>query len=468
MKRFFQRYPRSSITLVVDEILPQEGAASDSVYAPYLKALGPSEFDDELLPYRHRALAGALEDEDWNGMRRIILAAVRQARKGGFIASRGKETPTFYAYARVNTLAMLLAQILFVNNAVREGIVQVLDNDAAGEVIDRLAEFIAQRVPEEARFYANLFAFQVAFDKIFVPDEAIVTYNVETGDYQVTDRYEECTAYLELANKRVLLASDAEKELCFEITTGWSAGIDRETWDKLNEYYYGGVSPTTGQENLFVKNYDVMLERMLPQFAFSKVRLAEELVRRADGSLKILEIGAGSGAFAIDLIMACKRLGFPLEKVSYEGVEPSTYMLENFRENVTRKIGDTPLPEDWRLVEGSLETVHEAPDQYIGGDGETVVVFSFSLHHCYRESVQSFFRDAKVRDLAKETYVLEGCWEHGWTKVYYMWVDCEAPENFHNVLAKGDWDSETLWTEPSRPLEGHCVTLGWSCLRRLT
>ena len=57
-----------------------------------------------------------------------------------------------------------------------------------------------------------------------------------------------------------MTALDAEKELCYEITTGWSEGIDRKTWDKLNEYYYGAISPSTGEENLFVKNYDVILE----------------------------------------------------------------------------------------------------------------------------------------------------------------------------------------------------------------
>ncbi|MEM9596426.1 MAG: hypothetical protein AAGD06_19300, partial [Acidobacteriota bacterium] len=65
-------------------------------------------------------------------------------------------------------------------------------------------------------------------------------------------------------------------------------------------------------------------------------------------------------------------------------------------------------------------------------------------------------------------YVLDGVREHGWTKPYYMWADCESPECFDNVTKQGTWRSETLWTEPAKPIDGHAVTTAWCALRRLT
>ncbi len=463
-----------------EELVPRDPAAApdgdESVYLPYIRALEPTGFDGSLRPFRQRALAGALRRRDFVDMFELLEVAKRSARHGGLLPSPGKETPRFYGYARVNTLAMLLSQILFVDNVIKEGILEIVDRGTATATISGLSECIASRSgaddaavhAEDRVFYASLFLFQATFDKLFVPDENIVTYDAGTGEYRVTERYDECTAYLELSNKKVLSASAAERRLCYHITTGWSEGIDRETWDKLNAYYYAAISPTTGEENLFVKNYDTLLERMLPQFSVSKIRLAEELLRGRREALKVLEIGAGSGAFAIDLAMACKRLGLPIEAVEYHGIEPSRYMRESFRANVQRKIGGTELPAAWKLVSGTLEGVEQAPDDFLDPQGATVLVFSFSLHHCFAGSVESFFRSRRIRELAQEAFVLEGIWEHGWVKPYYMWVDCESPENFENVLAKGDWSSRTLWTEPSRPLEGHCVTNAWSCLRKLT
>ena len=71
------------------------------------------------------------------------------------------------------------------------------------------------------------------------------------------------------------MASRAEKDLCYNLTTGWGDKIDLATWNALNTHYYSAISPTTGEENLFTKHYDLLLERMLPQFALSKVKLAK-------------------------------------------------------------------------------------------------------------------------------------------------------------------------------------------------
>ena len=184
--------------------------------------------------------------------------------------------------------------------------------------------------------------------------------------------------------------------------------------------------------------------------------------------MKILEIGAGSGAFAIDLVMTCKRLGIPIEEVKYYGIDPSDYMRENFRANIERKIGDTQLPKDWELVDGSLEKVSETPEHYIHKNGITIIVLSYCIHHCFHGSVRDFFVNEVIGDRVQAVFVLDATKEHGWTKPYYMWADCESPENFDNVGIKGIWGSKTIWIEPCSPIEGHSVTNAWCSLRKLS
>jgi hypothetical protein len=88
-------------------------------------------------------------------------------------------------------------------------------------------------------------------------------------------RYEKCISYLALSGRKIAMASRAEKDLCYNLTTGWGDKIDLATWNALNTHYYSAISPTTGEENLFTKHYDLLLEGMLPQFALSKVKLAK-------------------------------------------------------------------------------------------------------------------------------------------------------------------------------------------------
>ena len=80
MDGFFQRYKDSPILLSAEEILPQDlSSASDgSVYVPYLRTLQPTSFDFSLRPYRRSALAGALQREDFAGMRTLLGVAKRQ------------------------------------------------------------------------------------------------------------------------------------------------------------------------------------------------------------------------------------------------------------------------------------------------------------------------------------------------------------------------------------------------------
>ena len=98
----------------------------------------------------------------------------------------------------------------------------------------------------------------------------------------------------------------------------------------------------------------------------------------------------------------------------------------------------------------------------------TVVVFSGSLHHCFHASVKRFFRNRTIKQLAHAVFVLDATAAHGWTKPYYMWADCESPENFDNILDPGIWTSQTLWHEPPRALDAHAVDHTWCYLQRRT
>ncbi|MCP4344442.1 MAG: class I SAM-dependent methyltransferase [Desulfobacterales bacterium] len=481
MEKFFVRFKnREKMKIKTEEIIPDENVQEEkAVYRFYAQGVKKRSLDNELRFYRQKSLVGGLDVKDFEGLNDILELTKKYAQYDGYMMpGTNEESGKFYAYARVNSYAMLIAQVLFVNKMVQEGLTELVDNESVTSALDGVSEKVREYSDsnqalisdDEARFYAALLLLQTAFDKLFVSDRKIIDYDLTTGDYEVTDLYDEYTSYLELANRRVLDACDAEKKLCYNIATGWSDGIDLTTWNKLNHCYYSAISPTTGKDNLFTKNYDVILERMLPQFTLARVKLAEQVIihKPRGNKMKIVEIGAGSGAFAIDLIMACKRLGMPVSEIEYHGVEPSEYMRKNFNTNIGRKIGRFDLPEDWRLVDGSLESLTADPLQYICGEQDTVVVISYCIHHCFGRSVEKFFNSSEIKKNVRAIYVLDAVKEHGWAKVYYMWADCESPENFDNITVKGIWDSEMLWTEPCKPIEGSSVTNAWCCLRKLT
>ena len=418
---------------------------------------------------------GSLTPPDYATMHTLFTNMKSQAQDAG---TRRPRQHTLAAYASLNSYAMLLAQILFVDNSLKEGLPERIEKAPRDRVLDGLSAAIRARsaangaalVPEDARFYATLFLLQTAFDQLFVPDDDIVTYDTASGAYHVTDRYDHCIRYLALSGRKIATASRAEHNLCYDLTTGWGDHIDRTTWDALNTHDYSAISPTTGEANLFATHYDRLLERMLPQFVLAKVRLAEDVLRvkRAGAPLKILDIGAGSGALAIDLIMACARLGLPLDEITYEGLDPSAYMRRHFRANCERKIGSTPFPRHWTLRKGSIEQVDARPADYLAAGVPTVVVFSGSLHHCFHASVKRFFRNRTIKQLAHAVFVLDATAAHGWTKPYYMWADCESPENFDNILDPGIWTSQTLWHEPPRALDAHTADHAWCYLQRRT
>jgi hypothetical protein len=362
---------------------------------------------------------------------------------------------------------MLLAHILFVDTSMKEGWPGRIEEAARERVLDGLSASLRARsatngaalAPEDACFDATLCLLQTAFDTLCVPDEDIVTYDTTSGEYHITDRYDHCIRYLALSGRKITTASRAEHNLCDDLTTGWGDPIDRATWDALNTDDDHAISPTTGAEHLFPTHDDRLLERMRPQFALANVRLAEDAlhVTQAGTPLKLLDIGAGSGALAIDLIMACTRLGLSLDEITYAGLEPSAYMRRHFRANCARKIGATPVPTHWTLRQGSIEQVDARPTDDLEAVMPTVVVFSFSLHHCFHASVKRLFRHRTITQLAHAMLVLEVSTAHGWTKPYYMWADGESPEHFHHILDHGIWTSQTRWSAPQMAPEAHAA-----------
>jgi hypothetical protein len=453
-----------TLRLALEDILPQDTTRASvkarAVYQDYIHALGARPTDDDLRPFRRKALMGDLTPPDFATMHTLFTTVKSQAQ---YAATRRQRHYRVAAYAHLHGTAMLLAQILFVDNSLKEGLPGLIEDTARATVADRLSAYIqagstshgVALAPEDTRFYATLFLLQTAFDALFVPDEDIVTYHTASGAYHVTDRYKHCIRYLALSGRKITTASRAEHNLCYDLTTGWGDHIDCATWEALNTHAYSAISPTTGGANLFTPHGDGLLERMLPPFALARVRLAEDTLymKQVGTPLKILDIGAGSGALAIDLVMACTRLGLPLEEIAYEGLEPSASRRHNFRANGRRKIGARPFPTHWTLREGSIEQVAAHPTDYLAAETPTVVVFSFSLRHCFHTSVKRFFRNRTIKQLAPAIFVLEVSTAHGWTTPFYRWANWERPENFHNILDHGIWTSQTLWREPTMALE---------------
>ena len=274
-------FPMVSLTL--EDILPRDttrpSVQARAVYQYYVTTLEARPSDEELRPFREKALMGSLTPPDCAAMHTLFTSMKSRAQNAG---TRRPRQHTVAAYASLNSYAMLLAQILFVDNSLKEGLRDLIEDAARDRVVDSLSASIRARssangaalVPEDARFYATLFLLQTAFDQLFVPDEDIVTYDTASGTYHVTDRYDHCIRYLALSGRKISTASRAEHNLCYDLTTGWGDHIDRATWDALNTDYYRAISPTTGEANLFTTHYDRLLERMLPQFVLAKVRLA--------------------------------------------------------------------------------------------------------------------------------------------------------------------------------------------------
>ncbi len=476
-KPFFHRLELDPIHVAFEEILPSastvEPVRQRAVYQGLIHKLPHflnvsanltirEQIENQLRPFRPQAWSGRLAAGDFQDLLATFLA---------FKTDLKRDLDAFDAYASINGCAALVAQILFVDNCLKEGLGDVSHPDNQ-DTASRLARYIqehydASQVPIEegaARFYATYFVVQTVFDKIFVGDEDIVSYDRETGQVHLTENYDFYTSYLELSNSRMVTASDVEKTLCYELTTGWGDGIDVTTWNALNRDYY-----SRSEDNFFSAAYDEHLDKMLPQFPYGRARAAADIVGAWDGvqPLNLIEIGAGSGAFAVDLFMALKTQGKDHSRLSYRGLEPSEEMKEVYRQNFLSRTGRAPL-DDWQIETAGLEDFLEGYHPYFLRDAANVIVFSYAAHHCYRPSLHRLVEDPAIREKVETIYILDGTSEHGWTKVYYMPLDCRSPEDFRNIALTGDWHSQTLWHEPFKPLEHYAVSRAWCALRQLT
>ncbi|HSR52557.1 MAG TPA: hypothetical protein VLV83_17175 [Acidobacteriota bacterium] len=471
---FFSRYPELELSLA-DVVTPgNKGASERAPYAGYLKDLRPMLFDQAGADFRAAALRGELRESDFFDLNRLLVRAKSERDDAGDL---------FRHYAALKMLAMQIAQVVFVHRCLIEGLpakirgYRGLSEDLAGEILQFNLAAGRGFTREAVEFYASLFLLQTAFDRIFVPPEPIGRYCFETGEYFLSSGYREATRYLDLCAIYEVEAKPAERVLCENITTGWGDGIERPEWDRLNALYYQGRSPHSGRPNLFAAHYNDLLERMLPQFAYSKVRLAETVVSdlKAGPRVRLLEFGAGSGAFAIDLMMALKRAGLPQDEVEYLGLEPSKSMIAGFSDNLRAKLGKSDLgdaaeSDRFKLQQGSLEEAQERISELSAQPPrKTVGVFSYAPHHIHHRSLRAFLVSPEVRKHLSRIYFLEGTERHGWTKMLYMWTDCESPENFRNVAESGDWHSRLLWEEPSEPVSEYPhVTNAWCRARVLT
>jgi hypothetical protein len=266
-KAFFQRLQLKPIHVTFEDIVPAASTAAQvqqrAVYKdlihhwPHFLAAGVRDgVESRLRPYRQRAWEGHLDTGDFRDLLHAFLA---------FKADFRRDIDAFHAYTMINCCAALLAQMLFVDNCVKEALGGMAHPDNQ-HTLTRLVRHIqdtyqAHRVPvpeSEARFYATYFLVQTLFDKIFVGDEEIVSRDPETGQMHLTANYDFYTSYLELSNSKLITATDVEKELCYQLTTGWGDGIDVATWNALNQAYY-----SRSADNFFSAAYDEHLDKML-------------------------------------------------------------------------------------------------------------------------------------------------------------------------------------------------------------
>ena len=463
---FFQRLQLQPILVTFEEIIPnastearmrQRAVYQDLLHQwpQFLDDAVRDQVEEQLQPYRQPAWEGQLDSDHFRGLLCTFLA---------FKADFRREMDAFDAYRMINCCAALLAQMLFVDNCLKEGLASV-SHPANQETTAQLVHYLQdtyqahQRLIQEneARFYATYFLVQTLFDKIFVGDEEIVRRDPATGQVHLTPNYDFYTSYLELSNSRLITATDVEKELCYQLTTGWGDGVDVGTWNALNQNYY-----RRSKDNFFSAAYDEHLDKMLPQFPYARARAAQDIVRAWDQkrSINLIEIGAGSGAFAVELFLALKNQGKDVARFAYRGLEPSPAMKAVYQQNFSQRTGRAPL-ETWKIVTAGLEEFLEEPERHLTSTATNILVFSYSVHHCYRPSLQRLIQHPSLQEQVDAIYILDATFEHGWTKVYYMPLDCRSPEDFRNISLTGDWHSRpcgtsrsNFWTTTRSPAPG--------------
>jgi len=473
MKYFFEHLDQDLLTVDFEEIVPAshspESYIKRAVYKGLVNKL-PDYLKPEIKDTVESLLRSARRQTLGEGLSEDHFARLLDHFQFFKTDFRERMVP-FEAYRMINCCAALMAQILFVDNCRKQGIMNLSHPDNR-ETINRVSDYIASRYQEsektitrfDAEFYAHFFLVQTLFDRIFVGDEEILRHDPETGDLTRTPNYDFYTSYLELSNRKILTASQTEKDLCFELTTGWGDGIDVVTWNALNKDYY-----SKQDDNFFSSDYDDHLDKMIPQFPYGRTRAARTIAGTWDGEqpLNLIEIGAGSGAFAVDVFMALKHGGKDFSRFSYRGVEPSPEMKTEYPLNFERRTGRKP-PSDWCIETAGLEEFLENYRPFLREDATNLIVFSYSAHHCYHPSIVALLDSAEIQARVETIYTLDATEEHGWTKVYYMPLDCRSPENFTNPHITRSWSCQTLWHEPFLPMEDNTLSRAWCALRRLT
>jgi len=126
-------------------------------------------------------------------------------------------------------------------------------------------------------------------------------------------------------------------------------------------------------------------------------------------ALQRIEIGAGSGACAVDLCLALQHQGKEVARVAYRGVEPSEAMQAVSRHHCLPRTGQAPRVPSAIATAGLEACLAEAAH---------VLVCSYAAHHCDRPSLQRLIEDAVLQERIEAIDILEATAEHGWTKVY--------------------------------------------------
>lgn len=471
MNRFYHRLVLDPIVVEPGEILPRQDTSAyhrkRAVYAGLIKILprflDPSHRDAveaSLRPYRAKAAEGLLSEDDFAAMKQLFDFYHQD--------NRDRFEP-FDAYKSLNKIAMLMAMILFVDNNIKQGL-RSLSSRKNRDTLAAISEDLKRLYRDagvalhaaDCAHYALFFLVQTLFDRLFVGDDEIVTYDAH-GSMSQNQEYHRMTAYLDLASRKIWEAGPQERALSYAITTGWAKGIDLETWNALNRDYY-----SMSEDNFFSADYGDHLEKMLPQFAYARARAARTIVAREvreDETLTVVEIGAGGGAFAVDLYMALKHAGVSLDQFHYTGIEPSA-MRGVYGDHFKQRTGINP-PNAWRIGEGNLETFLADPAAWLAPKGRTLLVISYAIHHCYGQSVDRWLAHPQIQEKFAGIYVLDGVAETGWAKWTNMPLDCRSPENFDNLHKTGIYRPELVWHEPETPVEGHALSRAWASLRKL-
>jgi len=137
-----------------------------------------------------------------------------------------------------------------------------------------------------------------------------------------------------------------------------------------------------------------------------------------------------------------------------------------YQQNFLQRTGRPPI-EAWEIATTGLEDFLAAADRELAPEAANMIVFSASAHHCHRSSLRRLIEDAVLQSRVDTISILDVTAEHGWTKVYYMPLDCRSPEDFRNIALTGAWQSHTLWHEPFKPLDHSAVSRAFCAFRRL-